>query len=63
LTPEYACRRIPGPLEVDGDLSKPEWQGAEETSLVLVDTGEPPEQPTGRIEFHRPWHFGRLVFP
>ena len=44
--PEYVCKRADHAIEVDGDLSKREWRGVDEVSLVIVDTGEPPDQPT-----------------
>ena len=44
--PSYACRRTDRPLEINGDLSKPEWEGVEAGSLVIVDTGDRPDQPT-----------------
>jgi len=44
--PEYVCRRARGPIEVNGDLSKPAWRGVPEISLVLVEDGAKPDQPT-----------------
>jgi len=44
--PEYLCRRAPSPIDINGDLSKPAWRGAEPVSLVLVDSGRKPDQPT-----------------
>ncbi len=44
--PEYTCRRIPEPIEIDGDLSKAAWRTTEPVSLVLVDSSRPPDQPT-----------------
>jgi hypothetical protein len=44
--PSYDCKRTETPVEIDADLAKPAWQGVEEVPLVIVDTAEPPEQPT-----------------
>jgi len=44
--PEYSCKRVDHPIEINGDLAKPEWQGVDDVSLVIVDTGGPPDQPT-----------------
>jgi hypothetical protein len=38
----YTCRKIDGPLTVDGDLSKPAWQQAQQSHrFVDMVTGEP----------------------
>lgn len=44
--PEYVCRRVERPIEMDGDLSKQEWNGVEAVPLVDVATGKPPLQAT-----------------
>ncbi len=44
--PQYVCKDIEGPIEVDANLAKPEWKGVEAVKLVLVDSGKPPEQST-----------------
>ncbi len=44
--PEYVCRRAERPIEINGDLSKPEWCGVEAVPLVDVVTGSPPLQAT-----------------
>jgi hypothetical protein len=38
----YTSRRIPGPLEINGDLEKPAWKGAEQSRrFVDLVSGEP----------------------
>jgi cellulose/xylan binding protein with CBM9 domain len=44
--PVYRCQRADEPIEIDGDINKPAWDGVEAVSLVDVVTGDAPDQAT-----------------
>jgi hypothetical protein len=52
----YPCNRINGNLEINGDLSKPEWRQAIEVNLRETSTGQKPLQATtARLLWNEQW--------